>query len=142
MKKLILFSFFILLGVALVFAQDEEIKVESKQYYSGDGGVIIVQPDPSGVSLNIELVYKQPENAPAKIKERIEKNQGPFKGAMDKIRVRVFDLNGREMCKQFIYYNDFVLVQTQEGPVIVLRFNTQGCGKQAYTNVGNVVLEY
>lgn len=141
MKKLILFSFFILLGVTLVFAQDEEIKVESKQYYSGDGGVIIVEPDPSGVSLNIELLYQQPENAPAKVKERIE-SQGAFRGAMDKIGVRVFDLNGREMCKQFIYYNDFALVQTKEGPVIFLRFNTRGCGKQAYANVGNVVLEH
>jgi hypothetical protein len=146
MKKTLLLSTFILLSVTALIAQEDATlpKLEFKSFNIAGGGVVEAMPVASG-SLNMKILYKNVSDAPLKVRERVNValSQGRFKGAMDRIKVTVFDMDGREMCKQFVYYNDFVLLTDKDGQSFIeLNFNTQGCGKKPYENVGSINVVY
>jgi hypothetical protein len=145
MRKVLFLSALILLSATVLFAQGEEtadFKVNCKSYNIGDGGVVEVLPQPSGMLFSIK--YGHVSDAPLKVRQRLGiDNQGRrFKGGMDKIKVKVFDTGGHEICKQFVYYDNFALTQSKDGMSIILEFNPSGCGKYAYENLGNVTVEY
>ncbi len=146
MKKTLCIITFIFLSVTGLIAQDEVTlpELEFKSFNIAGGGVVEAMPVASG-SLNMKILYKNVSDAPLKVRERVNAalSKGRFKGAMDRIKITVFDMGGREMCKQFVYYNDFVLLTDKDGQSFIeLSFNTQGCGKKPYENVGSITVVY
>jgi hypothetical protein len=145
MRKVLFLSALILLSATALFAQGEEaedFKVDCKSYNIGDGGVVEVLPKPSGMLFTIK--YSRVSDAPLKARELlgINKQSGRVRGGRDKIKVQVFDTGGHEICRQFVYYGDFVLSQNKNGASIAMEFNPSGCGKYAYENLGNITVEY
>jgi len=144
MKKTLFLILFVLFAWNLLWAQNEDdlLKLNAKEYNIGDGGIISFSPA-GPRSLNVNISYNRPSEAPQKAKEHLGMDRdGKLKGVTDKFTVKILDEGGREMCRQSLSYNDFTASRTSSGGSIGYGYTAQGCGRNGYEKVGGAIVEY
>ena len=123
-------------------AEEPVVKKDQKVYPIGDGGTVAVRPLAS--NLEVKIQYTRISDAPVKARESLGIVTPYGKGVRptDKFIVKLLDIRGYEICKQIAYYVDFILDDTGKFPIVVMAYQTQGCGRNSYEKVGGALVEY
>lgn len=139
MKKIFLLIVFCIICAGAAFAQEPQLKT----FEIGDGGIVKIAPE--GSLLVIQIIYNKVSDAPKPVQERF-RAVAPYERTEYvplQFSIRFLNEDGAEVCRELLFFNDFILDETDEQPKAVLQFQSGGqCGIYSYSKISSVAVDY